>query len=139
MRGLEDVRTAERTSLIMIGRSYSFWFPHSLRGEASRLCGLDNVMRGAAALAYLSLQQINLRFDWMENQIRNSPETILPLTITMCVLDRPKIPCAFNDLRFVVHDMAWSGLGDGSCSVRRSLGFYAANTLPDLRALSTYS
>lgn len=63
-------------------------------------------MRGAAALAYLSPQHINLRFDWMEEQIRNSPKVIFLLTITISVLDRSKSPRAFNDLRFVVHEKA---------------------------------
>ena len=64
-------------------------------------------MRGAAALAYLSLQHINLRFDWMKEQIKNSPKVIFLFhNKTISVLDLPKIPCAFNGLRFVVHDKA---------------------------------
>lgn len=63
-------------------------------------------MRGAAALAYVSFQHINLRFDWMKEQIRNSPRNFLLDNKTISVLDRPKIPCAFNGLRSVVHDKA---------------------------------
>ena len=86
-------------------------------------------MRAAAALAYLSLQYVNLVFDWMKEQNRNSPKVNSLLTITTSVLDRPKISCAFNGLRFVIHDKARPRLSDRSCSVRLWLGFYAVNRL----------
>lgn len=86
-------------------------------------------MRGAAALTYLSLQHVNLMFDWIKEQNRNSPKVNLLLTRRTSVLDQPKISCAFNGLRFVVHVKARSRLGDRSCSVRLWLGFYAVNRL----------
>lgn len=64
------------------------------------------VMRGAAALVSLSLEHINLVFDWTEEESSNSPKVNSLLTITTSVLDRPKVPSAFNGLRFVVHDKA---------------------------------
>ena len=63
-------------------------------------------MRGAAALAYLSLQHIEIGFDWMKEQIRKTHPSNFFLTITQSVLNRPKIPCAFNDLRSVLYDKA---------------------------------
>ena len=63
-------------------------------------------MRGAAALAYLSLQHKNLRFDWMNEPIRRLTKVISFSTTIRSVLDGPKILCAFNDLRSVGHDKA---------------------------------
>lgn len=64
------------------------------------------LMRGAAALASLSLEHINPVFDWMEEENSNSPKANSLLTITTSVLDRPKVPSAFNGLRSLVHDKA---------------------------------
>ena len=106
VRLFEDVRTAEWTSLVMIGRSFSFGLRTVFAAGPAGCVDWTRFMRGAAALAYLSPQDITLRFDWMEEQIRNSPKVIFLLTITKSVLDRSKSPRAFNDLRFVVHEKA---------------------------------
>ena len=63
-------------------------------------------MRGAAALAYLSLQHIKLRFDWMTDQMEKLTQVISLLTRIISVLDGLKTHCAFNGLRFGVYDKA---------------------------------
>lgn len=104
--GFEDVGAAEWASLVMIGRSYSLVSAQSFAAGPAGCVDWLTFIRGAAALAYLSLQHMNLRFDWIKGHISNSPKVIFLQTITISVLDRPKIPCAFNDLRFVVHNKA---------------------------------
>ena len=109
VRGFGDVRTAEWTSLGMIGRSYSLVSTQAFAVGPAGCVDWMMFMRGAAALAFLSLQHINLRFDWMKEQISNSPKSKLlstTTTTTTSVLNQPKIPCAFNDLWVVVHDKA---------------------------------
>ena len=90
----------------MIGRSYSLVSTQAFAAGPAGCVDWMMFMRGAAALAYLSLQHINLRFDWMKEQISNSPKSKLLFTTTTSVLDQPKTPCAFNDLWVVVHDKA---------------------------------
>lgn len=90
----------------MIGRGYTLVSAQSFAAGPAGCLDWMMVMREAAALACLSLQHINLRFDWMKEQISDSPKVIFPLTITTSVLGRPKTPCAFNDLWSLVQDKA---------------------------------
>ncbi len=90
----------------MIGRSYSLGRRRVFAAGPAGCVDWTRIMRGAAALAYLSLQHINLGFDWIQVPTRKLTKVILLLTITISVLDRPKIAWAFNDLRSAVHDKA---------------------------------
>ena len=69
----------------MIGRGYSLVSAQSFAAGPAGCLDWMMFMREAAALAYLSLQHINLRFDWMKEQISSSPKVISLLTIiTKC-------------------------------------------------------
>ena len=75
VRGLEDVRIAELTSVVVIGRSYSFGLRRVFAAGPAGCVDWTTFMRGAAALAYLSLEHINLGFDWVqEHHQENSPK-----------------------------------------------------------------
>ena len=61
-------------------------------------------MRGAAALAYVSLQHINLGFDWTQGQIGKTHPREFPFDNNKECMKSPDDSLCFNDLRFVVHD-----------------------------------
>lgn len=69
---LEMLGNAESTSLGMIGRSYSLVSAESFAAGPTGCVDWRTFMRGAAALAYLSLQHQKLGFDWTQKQIKET-------------------------------------------------------------------
>ena len=80
VRGLGDVRTAEWTSVVLIGRSYSFGLRRVFAAGPAGCVDWTVVMRGAAALAYLSLEHIKLGFDWVQEHTRKTHQSNFVLT-----------------------------------------------------------
>lgn len=74
---LEMLGNAEWTSLVMIGRSYSLVSAESFAAGPTGCVDWKMFMRGAAALAYLSLRHKKLGFDWTQKQIKKLTQGIL--------------------------------------------------------------
>lgn len=103
---LEISGNADWTSQVMIGRSYSLVSAESFAAGPTGCVDWKRFMRGAAALAYLSLQHKNFGFDWTREKIRKLTQGNFALQQEQKLYCRPKIPGAFNDLRLVLHDKA---------------------------------